>query len=643
MENPLSEYFKSINIAPNLDKTKLTRIGSDVIERYEQDESDREDWLKNNEKAIKLASQHSKGAKWAGEDAFDVMYPLISTASIQFAARAYPNIIKSADVVKTSSPATKTDEIIERGERVSRFMNFQLLNKIPSWPDEMDQLLHILPVIGCHFKKTYYGTNGAISENVPASDLVIPYFAKSLRDAPQITQIITLTQNDVIERQRTGVYVDTVAVEDLGFAQDEKDEQVFLEQHTWIDLDEDGYKEPYIVVVHRETQDVMRITARFNPDSVKYNEKGEVYHIEPVNHYTRYLFMPAFDGCVYGMGFGRLLGPINTTINSTINQLLDSGALYSRQGGFIGKDVRLGKNQSMYFKVGEWKHTSYRGDDLRKNIVPLPTHEPSGVLFSLLNLMIDAGKEMASVSELLSGEQRQSNVPAATTLALIEQGLKVFSGIYKRIYRSLKAEIDKIRAINKIYLDPAEYAAVINIEADPRIDFSAEDFDVIPVVDDTEITEIQRLQKAKALMELRGQGLNDTEILRRYMQALDINNIDEIIPQEQEPSPQEQAELDLTIAKAENERSQAKLYIEKINTEIVEQNVSQAGVALDRRKLKMEEARTAKELVHGPDDKGPRQEKRIEEMTPASNRRDQKQAYREVGMKSDNVRRRENA
>ncbi len=642
MENLLSEYFKSINIADNLKPSQLNKIGEDVALRYGDDESERDEWLKINERGIKLAAQDSKGAKWAGQDSFDVMYPLISSASIQFAARAYPNIIKGGDVVKVDKPGFENG-MDDRGNRISKYMNFQLINKIPSWPDEMDQLLFVLPVMGCHFKKTYQGDMGVVSENVPAADLCIPYKAKSLKDAPQITQIIVLSQNDVVERQRTGKYRDMDLV-NLGYGEDEKDEQIFLEQHCWIDLDSDGYKEPYIVVIHKETHEVMRISTRFNLEGIHMNDKEEVYKIDPVNHYTRYLFMPAFDGSVYGMGFGRLLGPINTTVNSVINQLLDAGSLYTRQGGFIGKDVRLGTNQSMYFKVGEWKHVNYRGDDLRKNIVPLPAHEPSTVLYQLLGTMVEAGKEMSSVSELLSGEQRQSNVPAATTLALIEQGLKVFSGIYKRIYRSLKSEIDKIRKLNYLYLGDEEYINVLNIEAKAEEDFYPDDYDVIPLVDETEITELQKLARSKELMELRGQGLNDIEIIRRHLEALNIPNPELIIPEKQEPDPKEEAEVSLTFAKADRESADAKLATEKVNSEIVEQQVSQAGVQLDAEKLKIEKARTVNEIKNSKIEakQGAKEgTRKLASVTPTSKQRKQKSAYREVGMKSDNKRRKE--
>ena len=636
----LNELYKSINIAEELDDSKLQKIGDTLRHAYDEAESERADWLSDNEKAMKLASQHSEGAKWAGEKTFDVMYPIISGACIQFAARAYPNIIKGKDVVKCDTPGFNQPGVEDRANRMAKFLNYQLLNLIPSWPDQTDQMLYALPVMGSHFRKTYYSDTGIISENVPAADLVIPYKAKSLNDASIVTQKIVLKKNDVISRQRTGMYLN-IKPQDLGFTDDDKDEQTFLEHHCWLDLDDDDFKEPYVVVTHEDTNKVMRITARFNVDDVRFNEKDEVYYIKPVQYFTRYIFMPAFDGGVYGMGFGRLLGPLNDTVNAVINQLLDAGALRNRQGGFIGMDFRLGSNESMYFKLGEWKRVRFSGDDIRKNMVPLPTNEPSAVLFQLLGVMVDAAKEMSSVSELLSGEQKQANVPASTTQALIEQGLKVFSSIYQRIWRSLKQEVSLIRDLNFVYPNDDLYMAVINQQASMKEDFFPDDFDVVPIVDETEITELQKVAKATSLLDMKGQGYNDAEIDRRYMDAIGIENIETIIPEQKEPDPAQEAELEYTLAKADKERSEAELNREKVNSEVMEQNVSQAGANLDQQKLIIEKARAANDIKLAKQQTTAGAQRNLKEMNPSSKRREQKQPYREVGLKSDNVRRKE--
>ena len=179
----------------------------------------------------------------------------------------------------------------------------------------------------------------------------------------------------------------------------------FLEQHRWEDLDGDGYKEPYIITVHKETKKVVRIVANYFESSIKRNTKGEILDIKPETYFTKYSFIPSPDGGFYDIGFGVLLGPLNESVNTLINQLLDSGHLSTLQSGFIGKGlrIRMGDNR---FTPGEWKAVNATGVDLKQQIVPLPTREPSAVLFQLMGSLITSGKELASVAEIFVGKMQ---------------------------------------------------------------------------------------------------------------------------------------------------------------------------------------------------------------------------------------------
>src|ERR1700756_3732012 len=102
---------------------------------------------------------------------------------------------------------------------------------------------------------------------------------------------------------------------------DDEAPHVFLEQHRYWDLDGDGYKEPYIVTIHKETRFVVRIVARFEEDGIKLNRQHKIAKIEPIHYYTLYGFIPNPESAVYPLGFGQLLRPINEAINTTLNQL----------------------------------------------------------------------------------------------------------------------------------------------------------------------------------------------------------------------------------------------------------------------------------------------------------------------------------
>src|SRR5690606_28024944 len=124
-------------------------------------------------------------------------------------------------------------------------------------------------------------------------------------------------------------------------SEDDSAPHLFLEQHRLLDLDEDGYPEPYIVTVHKGSMEVVRIVANFAPETVTTGDDGSVLAIRRQEYFVHYQFLPNPDGGFYGLGFGWLLASTNETINSTLNQLLDAGHLANTQGGLISAVLGL--------------------------------------------------------------------------------------------------------------------------------------------------------------------------------------------------------------------------------------------------------------------------------------------------------------
>ena len=613
------------NIADQQTEEVLKDITTKALEGYKIDLASRDEWEKLNEQIIDLAKLHVKKKTYAGEVVANVKYPLIIDACIQFASRAYPELIKGNSVVKgkvigNDPEGTKYD----KAQRISDFMSFQLLSHMDNWEEGVDQLLFTLPAIGCAFKKSYFDSieRKNVSELVFADDVVVNYFAESLERAPRVTHRIYLYHNEIVERITSGTFI-KFDVAELGQATSDKTADVddetphlFLEQHRWYDIDNDGYQEPYIVTIHAETQKLVRISPRWASDGVirtnteqgVQDPNGAIVKILPEQYFTRYLFMPSVDGGFYGMGFGSLLMSTNSAINTLLNQLIDAGTLSNRQSGFLGRGLKLGRGKSLQLKSGEWKPVDVTGDDLRKNVFPMPIREPSTTLFQLLGMLIESGKELAGMTEILAGNSPGANVPAESVLALIEQGLQVYSAVHKRVHRAQYKEFAKLKRLNALYLDQMTYINVLDDQqAIVQADFSSHDFDVEPVSDPNSTTMMQRLMKAKALLELRGQGLDDLEIMRRYLLALDIEDIEAFFPEQEEGGDQEEQ---LTMQKMQLEMQELSAKIEKIIAETekiradipgaeVRQTKDVAGIVNDQRKLDLEEKSVENQIQLG--------------------------------------------
>jgi len=417
-------------------------------------------------------------------------------------------------------------------------MSYQLLEEMDGWEEEMDKLLIMLPITGTMFKKTYWDSLNECNKSslVMPKNLVVNYWARTLADAERISEIIEMSPRKVKERQQSGIWLDIelgdapspTGVDSHYASHDSTTPYTIIEQHTFLDIDEDGYKEPYIVTFHKESHKVLRVVARFDENTVKLNPDGSVRKIDPIQYYTKFGFIPNPDGSFYDIGFGMLLGPLNESVNTLINQLLDAGHLSTLQAGFLGKGLRL-KMGDTGFSPGEWKAVNSTGDDLKKQIVPLPTKEPSNVLFQLMGSLISSGKELASIAEIFTGKMPGQNTPATTTMATVEQGMKVFTAVYKRLYRSLTEEFIKLARLNNLYLNPQTYVETVGMPVSPK-DFDMTTHKIYPGADPTAISQTEKLLKAQGLMELLPTGILDpVKVVQRILDAQEQPNWQELL------------------------------------------------------------------------------------------------------------------
>ena len=602
----LNKLVRMTNIADDLDADELGRIGDATVREYELDLATEKDWREDYKKACELALQVAEAKNYPWKNAANIKYPLLTTAAMQFAARAYPAIVSSSNMVKAKvNGQDKDGQKRQRGERISRHMSWQLLQEMPDWEEGTDKLLHILPIAGMCYRKTYFapdlGRN--CSELVEPDKLVVNDGVKSLDTAPRITHEIEVYPQEMEERFRGGTYKRIEPGPADG--SDEDAPHDFLEQHRSLDLDDDGYKEPYIVTVHRDTAQVVRIVANFRAQGITIDNKGGIVRIERDLYFTKFGFVPNPSGGFHDIGFGYLLRPINEAVNSTINQLLDAGHLANVGGGFIGAGARL-RGGSLRFRPGEWKPVDVGGAALRDNLVPLPVKEPSLVLFQLLGLLIEAGKDISSVKDVLTGETQGRNESPTTTLAMIEQGMQVFTAIYKRIFRALKMEYEKLYRLNSMYLEDGEtyFTLLDDPEAVKRDDYAVGDFDITPMADPNMVTNMQRLGRAEFMMQFATDPyFNPLEVRKRLLDAANIEDPEELLVEEAPPDPGMAAEADkldiekrklaLEEFKAQSEAMKRRAEVMKL---IAEAEAAEAGPQLE---IYKQEAALLEAIVKG--------------------------------------------
>ena len=586
----LETIIGSANIANLFGVDDLRTISEKVLKEFDIDFQSNREWRDQSEKAMDLAKQVAEKKNTPWPNASNVKIPLITVAATQFSARAYPIIVSGQSVMKgkvigsdngipqtngNGQPVTDQEGNIvfqvppgakrARAQRVGDHMSYQLLEEMEEWEEETDYLLLALPILGCMFRKVFFDPElGRNKSRVLWPDqVVVNNEIKALDTAPRISECFKLYPYQIEERRLSGLWLDV----DLQITEEEEALEEFIEQHTRLDMDGDGYPEPYIVTVHRESMEVVRIAPNFDSTTMFFTgakNNRRIRKIKPIKYYVKYQMFPDPNGGFLGMGLGQLLLPTNEAANTLVNQLVDAGTLANRGGGFIGRGIRMRKGDTR-FQIGEFKTVDVGTGSLRDNILPLPVRDPSNVLFSLLGFLMEQGKDISSVQDVTTGKLAQAQQPT-TTLALIEQGERVFSGIFKRIHRSLKKEGQLLYALNAKFLTDQEYFAVLDTpQAIARADYAI-DIAVVPVSDPNMASNSIKLKRAELEMSQFGNPfVNGLEVTKRFFAAIGTENPEQLIV-----TPQPDPEVLEMIARLENDRQRADANTLEIKAKVIQ-------------------------------------------------------------------------
>ncbi len=582
--NNINDYD---NIAEKLDDKSRRELADQLIEIYNADEISGEKNREKIKKIVKLAKMMGEEKNYPFPKASNVIMPIIAEAAIGFGSTAYPGIIRDDSIVipkiigndngkpvlnQNGEPMINEDGTPkmqdvgikqERGERVAEFMNWQLFENIDNWQEEVRKLCYCLPIVGTLFKKIFYDIlNKKVSATLIFPDkIIVNAHAKGDRYTT-VTEIIDLSKQEVKEKIRTGIYLEVDYFK--GSEEEEYKDRVipgegvedkiidimetyeFLEIHCWVDLDNDGLGEPYIITMSRDTKKIARIVARFTKDDIT-TKDGVITYIKCEEYLVKYGFIPSFDGGYFDIGYGQLLFDHNNAINSSINQLLDAGHLKNAGGGLISRGIRL-KGGAMRFKPGEFLYADVSsGQSLKENIVNFPFGEPSSTLFQLMDYLVQSAMRLSSISKILKGDI-PANLPAETIPAVINEAGKAFKATYKSIFFSIKKELKLIFKINKAKLEEETYRKVLNDDsADKEKDFDEELINIVPVADPESIIDIQRVAKAAVLMTLKDDPyINQEQIRKDLLKSYNINNTEDYVftPEPPPPLPNPLAEVE---------------------------------------------------------------------------------------------------
>ena len=563
-EEPVALGFDS-NLAEALDEGELNQIANSLRDGIEKDKASREDWEKTYTDGLKyLGMKFDQDRSEPFEGASGVIHPLLGEAVTNFQAQAYKELLPANGPVKTQVVGSYDAALEEQAQRVSDFMNYQIVHVMEEYDEELDQMLFYLPLAGSAFKKIYYDESlgRAVSKFIAPEDLIVPYFTTDLETCPRITNVVKMPENEVAKMQAMGFYrkVDVSYggnAEQYGDAKEEIEElsgmqpgydtgevSVLYEVHCNLEIDgfEDvdvegnvtGVKLPYIVTIDSNSNNILSIYRNYAETDPMKNK---------IEYFVHFKFLPGLG--FYGFGLTHMIGGLSKASTSILRQLIDAGTLANLPAGFKTRGIRI-RDEDTPIQPGEFRDVDAPGGSLRESIQPLPFKEPSGTLLSLLNILVTSGQRFASIAEINVG-QGNPNAPVGTTLALLERSTKVLSAIHKRLHNSQRKEFQILADVFQEYLPPEYPYAVAGGNNQVKLSDFDERVDIFPVSNPDIFSQSQRIAMAQEMMQLvqsnpEVHGPSGIyESYKRMYAAIGVDNIEQILtpPPSGEPQPVE--------------------------------------------------------------------------------------------------------
>jgi len=548
------EYDHDANLAEVLPEGILGEISSDLREKYEDDLESSSQWREAYTKGLDLLGINYQERTQPFQGASGVTHPLISESVTQFQAQAYKELLPAGGPVRTQVMGAQTPEREAQAVRVKDFMNYQIMEVMEEFDPDMDQMLFYLPLSGSTFKKIYFDgpRDRAVSKFIGAEDLIIPYTATDLTTAPRVTHVLRMDENELRKMQVAQVFRDVdLSTSDLeddpvrdkidkleGVSKSYSDDVYsILEMHVNLDIEgfEDvdqegeptGIKLPYIVTLDHGSGDILAIRRNYDADD-PFKRKRQ--------YFVHYKFLPGLG--FYGFGLIHMIGGLGRAATSILRQLIDAGTLANLPSGFKARGIRI-RNDDEPLSPGEFRDIDAPGGDIRGSIIPLPFKEPSATLAQLLGSLIEGGRRFISIADQQVSNMSQ-DMPVGTTVALLERGMKVMSAIHKRLHYAQKTEFRLLARIFSENLPPMYPYEVAGAPSEVKAEDFDDRVDILPVSDPNIFSMAQRVTLAQTQLQLaqsNPQLHNLQAAYRRMYQALEVQNIDEILPPQPEKQP----------------------------------------------------------------------------------------------------------
>ena len=506
------------NLVFDIPDKVLDDIATDLLEKIKNDKesrSRRDELYAEGIRRTGLGNDAPGGAQFEG--ASRVVHPMLTTAAIEFEARAIKELMPPGGPVKSHIPGEMTKKRWNKAERLRRFFNWQLTVQMQEFRPELEKILVQESLGGVQYQRLTWDRRlrRPATMSVPVDRIILPFAAASFYTAERIALIDDITDLEFKQRIRDGIYVANEMAEIMppSMAPERTKPQEARNKVEGKEPDvynQDGVRRtyevnvlleglnryvgggpvaPFIVFLDESTRKVL---------GIQRNWEEEDTNQERMHWIIEWPFAP-WEGAL-PIGLVHMIGSLAASATGALRALLDaahvnnvptSARLKGAQVGGQSKTPQVGESVEIDGGVG--------ADDIRKLIMPLVFNQPSTVLYQLLQFVVESGSNVVRTAfEKLA--DNNPNMPVGTTMAVIEQGLVVVSAIIGRQHYSMGMVLKVLFRLNRMYLTDEELRDEAGELLAYRKDFQGP-MDVVPVSDPSIPTDAHRFAQMQAVMQ----------------------------------------------------------------------------------------------------------------------------------------------
>jgi hypothetical protein len=625
------------NLAQKLSADECSHIVQKLLLGVRQDIDSRKDWIESRAQGLTLLGLKIEIPNVQGstdgapvEGMSKVRHPLLLEAVLRFNANARAELLPTDGPVKIRNDDNNADlKEDQLANAYERDMNHYLTAHATEYYPDTDRMLLMLGLGGTTFKKVYFCPlrNRPVSESVDADDIIVNQSAVNLENARRITHRVMMRPSTIKRLQILGVYRDVelstpimpeldsvqlgekeiAGITDTGILDPDRDREIYEIQ---CELDVPGYAHrhkgkdsgleiPYVATIDVSSQQLLALTRNYNQDDQELPTARK--------RYVKFTFVPGFG--FYDLGLLHILGNTTNAVTAAWREMLDSG-MYANFPGFIMSDTGLRQNTNI-FRVppGGAAQIKTGGLPIQQSIMALPYNtQGMPALMALVQDMVTTGQRVGGTSELQVGEGR-ADAPVGTTLALIDQAVKVMNSVHKRLHASQAEEFQLLVDVFREH--PASFwqkkcKSGMAWNEDKFLQ-AINNCELVPVADPNTASMGQRVMKVQGLMQLQQAMPNlmdPVSICTAAVQAIGWANPEQfMVPKEARAQPPPQ--LQEMQAKMQNEKTAADAKVTEANARAAEAKAKADEVQAKMAAGAYEPKRDAAQHPEQPEDNTP--------------------------------------